>query len=105
MTVGTLSVPELVFVRGSSNLTEASKRTLDELVQKLQAWPQYYLIIKGNASQAGDMQDNKALAEQRGEAAMKYLLGQGIPTDRMRVVTGEITGQTRVTFMVGQTPY
>lgn len=105
VTVGTLSVPELVFVRGSSNLTEASKRTLDDLVQKLQAWPQYYLIIKGNASQAGDMQANLALAQQRGDAAMKYLLGQGIPTDRMRVVTGEITGQTRVTFVVGQTPY
>ncbi len=105
VTVGTLSVPELVFLRGSSTLTEASKRTLDDLVQKLQAWPQYYLIIKGNASQAGDMQANLALAQQRGDAAMKYLLGQGIPAERMRVVTGEITGQTRVTFVVGQIPY
>jgi hypothetical protein len=45
------------------------------------------------------------LAQQRGDAAMKYLLGQGIPAERMRVVTGEITGQTRVTFVVGQIPY
>lgn len=65
-TVGTLSVPELVFVRGSPNLTEASKRTLDDLAQKLQAWPQYYLIIRGNASQAGDTQANIKLASQRG---------------------------------------
>ncbi|MFM8572017.1 MAG: phosphate ABC transporter substrate-binding/OmpA family protein [Pirellula sp.] len=104
-TVGTLSVPELVFVRGSPNLTEASKRTLDDLGQKLQAWPQYYLIIRGNASQAGDMQANIKLASQRGDAAMKYLLGLGIPSERMRVVTEGITGQTRVNFVVGQVPY
>ena len=104
-TVGTLSVPELVFVRGSPNLTEASKRTLDELAQRLQAWPQYYLVIRGNASQAGDMQANLKLASQRGDAAMKYLLGLGVPAERMRVLTEGITGQTRVTFVVGQVPY
>lgn len=104
-TIGTLSVPELVFLRGSPSLTDASKRTLDDLAQKLQAWPQYYLIIRGNASQSGDMQANIKLASQRGDAAMKYLLGLGIPSDRMRVVTEEITGQTRVTFVVGQVPY
>ncbi|MFN7731348.1 MAG: OmpA family protein, partial [Pirellula sp.] len=104
-TVGTLSVPELVFVRGSANLSDPSKRTLDDLFQKLQAWPQYYLMIRGNASRDGDPQANLRLAQQRGDAALKYLLGLGIPPERMRVVTGEITGQTRVTFVVGQQPF
>ncbi len=104
-TVGTLSVPELVFLRGSANLTDQSKRTLDELFQKLQAWPQYYLMIRGNASQAGDMQANIELARQRGDAAYKYLLSLGTPPERMRVLTGEITGQTRVNFVAGQVPY
>jgi hypothetical protein len=36
---------------------------------------------------------------------MKYLLGLGIPTERMQVSTEGITGQTRVTFVVGQVPY
>jgi outer membrane protein OmpA-like peptidoglycan-associated protein len=105
VTVGTLSVPELVFLRGSANLSDQSKRILDDLFQKLQAWPQYYLIIRGNASQAGDMQANIQLAQQRGDAALKYLLSLGIPPERMRVVTGEITGQTRVSFVVGQVPF
>lgn len=105
VTVGTLSVPELVFLRGSSNLSDQSKRTLDDLFQKLQAWPQYYLMIRGNASQAGDMQANIELARKRGEAAHKYLLSLGIPPERMRVMTGEITGQTRVNFVVGQVPF
>jgi hypothetical protein len=51
------------------------------------------------------MQANIQLAEQRGQAALKYLLSLGIPSERMRVVTGEITGQTRVTFVVGQMPF
>jgi outer membrane protein OmpA-like peptidoglycan-associated protein/ABC-type nitrate/sulfonate/bicarbonate transport system substrate-binding protein len=105
VTVGTLSVPELVFVRGSATLSDPSKRTLDDLFQKLQAWPQYYLMIRGNASRDGDPQANLRLAQQRGDAALKYLLGLGIPPERMRVVTGEITGQTRVTFVVGQQPF
>jgi len=105
ITVGTLSVPELVFLRGSANLSDQSKRVLDDLFEKLQAWPQYYLIIRGNASQAGDMQANIALAQQRGETALKYLLSLGIPPERMRVVTGELTGQTRVNFVVGQLPF
>jgi outer membrane protein OmpA-like peptidoglycan-associated protein len=104
-TVGTLSVPELVFLRGSATLSDQSKRILDDLFQKLQAWPQYYLIIRGNASQAGDMQANIRLAQLRGDAALKYLLSLGIPPERMRVVTGEITGQTRVSFVVGQVPF
>lgn len=104
-TVGTLSVPELVFLRGSANLSEQSKRTLDDLFQKLQAWPQYYLMIRGNASNNGDRQANLDLATNRGEAALKYLLSLGIPRERMRVVPGEITGQTRVTFVVGQQPF
>jgi outer membrane protein OmpA-like peptidoglycan-associated protein len=105
VTVGTLSVPELVFLRGSATLSDQSKRILDELCQKLLAWPQYYLTIRGNASKAGDMQANLQLAQQRGDAALKHLLALGIPPERMRVVTGEITGQTRVSFVVGQVPY
>jgi hypothetical protein len=51
------------------------------------------------------MQANLQLAQQRGDAALKYLLALGVPPERMRVVTGEITGQTRVSFVVGQVPY
>jgi outer membrane protein OmpA-like peptidoglycan-associated protein len=104
-TVGTLSVPELVFSRGSSNLSERSRAILDELSTKLQAWPQYYLMIKGNASNLGDIDANKQLASKRARCALEYLQSAGIPKERMRTVTGEITGETRVTFGVGEIPY
>jgi len=104
-TVGTLSVPELVFSRGSANLSERSRSILDELSTKLQTWPQYYLQIRGNASNVGDVQANEQLASKRAKGALEYLLSVGVHKERMRTVASEITGETRVTFGVGEIPY
>ena len=104
-TVGTLSVPELVFSRGSANLSERSRSILDELSIKLQTWPQYYLQIRGNASNVGDVQANEQLASKRAKGALEYLLSVGVHKERMRTVASEITGETRVTFGVGEIPY
>ena len=105
ISVGTLSVPELVFSRGSSNLTDRSQLILKELAERLQAWPQYYLMIRGNASNLGDVEANKQLAAKRAQGALQYLESAGIPKQRMRTIQGDITGETRVTFGVGEIPY
>jgi hypothetical protein len=105
VSVGTLSVPELVYARGSSTLSERSRAILDELVTKLQAWPQYYLMIRGNASHVGDVEANRQLADRRAQGALEYLLSAGIAKERMRMMPGEVTGETRVTFSVGEIPY
>jgi hypothetical protein len=104
-TVGTLSVPDLVFSRGSSNLSSQSQATLKDLAAKLQAWPQYYLMIRGNASKVGDVEANRQLAAKRAQGALECLQGFGIPKERMRTMPAEITGETRVTFGVGEIPY
>ncbi len=103
--VGTLNVPELVFSRGSSTLTDRSQLILRELAERLQAWPQYYLMIRGNASNLGDVEANKELAAKRALGALQYLESAGIPKQRMRTNPGDITGETRVTFSVGEIPY
>ncbi len=103
--VGTLNVPELVFSRGSSTLTDRSQLILKELVERLQAWPQYYLMIRGNASNLGDVEANKELAAKRALGALQYLESAGIPKQRIRTIPGDITGETRVTFGVGEIPY
>ncbi len=105
MSVGTLRVPELVFSRGSSTLTDRSQLILKELAERLQAWPQYYLMIRGNASNLGDVEANKQLAAKRAQGALQYLESAGIPKQRMRTIPGDITGETRVTFGVGEIPY
>lgn len=102
--VGTLKVPEIVFARGTANLTAASMQTLDELLRTLQAWPAYYLIVEGSTAPGGNQAANSALAARRAEAAVEYLRGLGIPASRMTSRQGN-AGQSRVSFVLGEIPY
>ncbi len=103
--VGTAQVPPLIYARGTARLTESSTAKLDELVEKLTSWPNYYVMIRGNASSVGDAGANRQLAKQRADAALQYLLSKGVPSARLHAVDGEISGQTSVTFVLGQSPY
>lgn len=103
--VGKLEIKQLVFARGTDILTEESKQTLDELTETLKTFPQYYVIIKGNASNQGDAEANKALAASRAKAAEKYLAEKGIHKNRIRAVGVEPSGSTSVDFIMGQLPY
>jgi outer membrane protein OmpA-like peptidoglycan-associated protein len=103
--VGTLSVPALVFPRGTDKLTERSERILDELVSQLETWPQYYVILRGNASRKGDLEANKRLAEQRAKATERYLTSHGVASRRIRAVGSEPSGKTSVSVLLGQLPY
>lgn len=105
MPVGTLEVPPLVFNRGTSRLTPQSVLVLDGLIKTLNTFPQYYLLIEGNASMQGDLAANKALAATRAKAAQDYLLSHGINKNRAKAVSGEPTGTTSVRFILGQVPY
>ena len=62
-------------------------------------------MIRGNASNIGDVEVNKELAAKRAQGALQYLESAGIPKQRMRTIPGAITGETRVTFGVGEIPY
>ena len=103
--VGTLNVQELTFARGSANLTEFSRSILDELASKLRSWPQYYLMIRGNSSNSGNVEANQTLAAQRAAATLEYLQSLGIPLQRMKATPGKLTGTTSVSFQVGELPY
>lgn len=103
--IGTLEVPELVFPRGMTNLSTANRDVLDDLYQKLRTWPQYYVLIKGNASTVGDLEANKLLATSRAKAAEEYLIEKGIDKNRVKAVGVEPSGSTSVSFILGQTPY
>ena len=103
--VGTLEVPPLIFARGTARLTEPSKKALDDLIGKLTTFPQYYVLVRGNASLEGDPEANKALAEARAKAAEQYLTDGGVDAARIRAVGGEPSGRTTVTFLLGEPPY
>lgn len=101
--VGTAQVPPLIYARGTARLTDSSRVKLEELVLNLKSWPNYYLQVRGNA--LGDTAVDRQLAQQRAQAALEYLLSQGVSANRVRVVEGALSGQTSVTFVLGQTPY
>ncbi len=103
--VGTLEVPPLVFARGTSQLTEPSRKVLDDVIQTLKNWPQYYVLVRGHAATEGDPEANKALAEARAKAAEQYLAEGGIDPVRIRAVGVAPSGRTSVTFVLGQPPY
>jgi flagellar motor protein MotB len=100
--VGTIEVEQLVFLRGTSSLTERSNVILDSLIKTLNTFPQYYLIVQGNAGTLGDLTANKLLAGARAQKAADYLMSKGINKNRLKVVSGEPTGTTSVRFIFGQ---
>lgn len=105
ISVGTLDVPSIAFARGTANIGENNEVTLKELVDKLKSWPQYYLVITGNASLRGDIEANKALARQRAESVKTFLSNSGISETRIRAIATEPTGNTEVVFTLGYLPY
>jgi outer membrane protein OmpA-like peptidoglycan-associated protein len=105
VSVGTLSVPDLVFARGSAQLTDSSRATLEELSQNLQSWPKYYLRIRGSALAQGNLEANKELALRRAKAAEDHLRSLGVGPSRMHVVGGVSNKQAKVTFELGQPSY
>jgi outer membrane protein OmpA-like peptidoglycan-associated protein len=106
--VGTLKVPRLTFSRGGSNLSTRSKATLDSLAQKLETWPQYYLLVKGHSQKSDDpdiQQLNEALATSRAVAAKEYLISKGVGKERINASVDHPNGSTTVQFLLGEIPY
>ncbi|MGD9714856.1 MAG: OmpA family protein, partial [Thermomicrobiales bacterium] len=103
--VGTLQVPRLVFARGTAKLTEASEATLRELSNKLKAFPQYYLIVRGNAASTGDLEANLKLAKDRADATVLWLTENGVDKNRIRSESAKPNGSTTVAFLLGELPY
>ena len=101
--IGTLQVPRLVFARGGSRLSESSYSTLDHLVESLNTWPQYYLVVQGNTLSGGDPEANRILAESRAQAAVDYLISKGVDHTRIHAETSN--GSTTVAFVLGELPY
>jgi outer membrane protein OmpA-like peptidoglycan-associated protein len=103
--VGTLSIPRLVFARGTSRMSPLCNSILDDLVEKLKTWPQYYLIVRGNTSAKGDVEANRKLAAARAEAAVDYLVQKGVSRNRIHADTSKPNGSTTVAFILGEVPY
>ena len=83
------------------------QRVLRNLTDRLESFPQYYLLGVGNSTAKGDAEANLALAQQRSDAVGKYLATLGVGINRVKAKAAPPTNTTMssVSFVVGQRPY
>jgi peptidoglycan-associated lipoprotein len=75
------------FETDSSELTPASRATLDKQAQWLQTYSHYPFTIEGHADERGTREYNLALGARRAQAVRDYLASRGIPASRMRTIS------------------
>ena len=105
--VGSIRVNKITFGRGSWSINFGGQRELRDLADRLESFPQYYLLVVGNATAKGDPQANLDLAQQRSEAVGEYLATLGVGVNRVKAKAAPPTNKTTssVSFIVGQRPY
>ncbi len=77
----------VLFVIDTYNLTPDAQRTLDGQAQWLQANRDYNAVIEGHADEQGTREYNLALGARRANSVQEYLIGKGVPANRLRTVS------------------
>ena len=69
------------------NLTEESKRMLEENARELKRASDVNIIIEGHCDERGTKAYNLSLGEKRANAAKEYLVALGVPGSRIAVIS------------------
>lgn len=84
----TVNVGDRVFFEtDSSILTPTARQTLDRQAQWLLQYPNYPITVEGHADERGTREYNLALGARRAAATRDYLVGKGVPSNRMRTIS------------------
>jgi peptidoglycan-associated lipoprotein len=68
-------------------IREDARDTLASNAAWLKRWPSAKILIEGHCDERGTEDYNLALGEKRAQAAYGYLVGQGIPSSRMKIIS------------------
>ena len=71
------------FVQGKADLTDDAKFVLHDLAQLMDKHPELRLKLIGHTSAEGDAEFNQRLSESRAQAAVVFLVSQGIAAERL----------------------
>jgi outer membrane protein OmpA-like peptidoglycan-associated protein len=74
----------LYFVTGTDELTDESKLELDKVLTAMRARPLPDVLVIGHTDTVGDPAANDRLSAQRAETVKGFLVGIGIPVERIR---------------------
>ncbi len=76
----------ILFDFDSAQLRAAARENLGDLSASLQEYPNTNLLIIGHTDAVGAAAYNQELSERRANSAAEYLLGHGIPADRITTI-------------------
>lgn len=80
-----LTLGDVLFASGSSDIQGGSNQNLEKLVHFLNQYPDRNLIIEGHTDNVGAASFNQTLSQQRAESVRRYLAARGITGNRMSV--------------------
>lgn len=78
---------DVFFAFDSQELSEEARATLDRSAGWLKRWPTVRLTVEGHCDSRGTAEYNLSLGERRAAAARSYLVGLGVPGDRVVAVS------------------
>jgi outer membrane protein OmpA-like peptidoglycan-associated protein len=85
-----------------ADIREDAMPILEEAVRALNKNPQADILITGNCDIRGTEKYNEKLGRRRGESVKKFMLDNGIPEERIRIVSrGKLDAVAPVTDLVG----
>ena len=71
----------------SVDLSAEARASLQKNLTWLNRWPSTKIMIEGHADSRGTNEYNLALAERRADSVRDYLVGLGVPAERMTIVS------------------
>ncbi|TPW32703.1 peptidoglycan-associated lipoprotein Pal [Pararhizobium mangrovi] len=84
----TLNVGDRVFFdTDSSSIRADAQATLARQAQWLNQYPNYPVTIEGHTDERGTREYNLALGARRASAAKQYLVSQGVPASRIKIIS------------------
>jgi outer membrane protein OmpA-like peptidoglycan-associated protein len=93
---------ETLFALSKATLKPSAMEKLDDVAKAVRDKPYKSVVVTGHADRTGPAKLNKRLSQKRAMAVKRYLVGQGIPTDRIRATgKGATMPRTRSTDCEG----
>lgn len=77
------ALKDIHFDYDKSAIMEVDKPVLTAIADFMKKYPQANVFIDGNCDERGTVEYNLALGERRAAAARDYLVGLGVPADRL----------------------
>ena len=76
----------LLFTTGKSEVLPAAGAKLNEVTALLRGSPTRRVVVEGHTDSAGSDAANQVLSQARADAVRSYLVGQGVPAERVSAI-------------------